>query len=154
LNSLSAHLGLFATAVLSATLLPGSSEALLVALVALNPNAAPTLLLVATFGNTFGAVINWILGRWLLQYVDAPWFPIDPQRLAQASEIVRTYGIWTLLFSWVPVFGDPLTFAAGLLRVPFPVFVTLVCLGKAARYIVLIGGVRLFQNLTIAALQS
>lgn len=140
-------MGLFATAMLSATLLPGSSEALLVALVAIDSDAALTLLLVATLGNTLGAIINWVLGRWLLQYVDAPWFPIKPNRLAQASEIMRTYGSWTLLFSWVPVIGDPLTLAAGLLRVPFPIFVLLVCLGKAARYIVLIGGVELFQNL-------
>ena len=133
---------------LSATLLPGSSEALLVALVAMHSDAALTLFLVATLGNTLGAIINWVLGRWLLRYVDAPWFPISRKRLGQASEVMRTYGIWTLLLSWLPMIGDPLTLAAGLLRVPLPVFVMLVCLGKAARYIALIGGVKFFQTFT------
>jgi membrane protein YqaA with SNARE-associated domain len=63
LNEISAHIALFATAVVSATLLPGSSEALLLALAAVDPGAAPTLFLVATFGNTLGAVVNWIIGR-------------------------------------------------------------------------------------------
>ena len=147
MNEISAHIGLFATAIVSATLLPGSSEALLLALAAVNPAAAPTLFLVATFGNTLGAVVNWIIGRWLSQYSRAPWFPIKPQRLDRASALVRKYGSWLLLFSWVPIIGDPLTFAAGLLRIPFLVFVLLVGFGKAARYLALLGGLRIVQEL-------
>ena len=94
--------------------------------------------------------MNWVLGKWLLRYVGKPWFPVNPKRLGQASNILRSYGSWTLLFSWVPVIGDPLTLAAGLLRVPFPLFVALVCVGRAARYILLIGGVGFFQDMLMS----
>lgn len=138
------HLSLFAVALLAATVLPGSSEAMLVALVAMEPTSTKSLFIVATAGNTLGAIVNWCLGRWLLTFKEGQWFPIEPRRLAKASELFQKYGSWTLLLSWLPLIGDPITVVAGLLRVPFPLFVVLVGLGKAVRYLALIGGMRIF----------
>jgi len=132
---------------LAATLLPGSSEALLVGLVAAYPAAASTLFAVATFGNTLGAMINWSFGRWLSRYSQSTWFPVKPDQLSRAKALFHKYGIWSLLFSWVPIVGDPLTFAAGVLRVPFLPFVLLVGVGKAARYLVVLGALRIGQEL-------
>jgi membrane protein YqaA with SNARE-associated domain len=143
----STHISLFIVAMLAATVLPGSSEALLLALVAKEPAATKTLFIVATLGNTLGGVINWGLGRWLISFGEARWFPFEPRRLARASQLFRKYGTWSLLFSWLPIIGDPLTVVAGLLRVPFSIFVILVCLGKATRYLALIGGLRAFQSI-------
>lgn len=106
-----------------------------------------SLFLAATAGNTLGGVINWGLGRWLSAFADAPWFPASPQRLAQMTAIFQKYGRWTLLFSWVPFIGDPLTVAAGVLRTPLPIFVTLVAIGKALRYLVLLGALRAVESL-------
>src|SRR4026207_1532463 len=55
--------------------------------------------------HTFGAVLNWALGRLLVHYVDRPWCPANAKRLEQASHLFRRYGKWSLLFSWVPIVG-------------------------------------------------
>lgn len=56
-----------------------------------------------------------------------------------AQHWYRRYGRWSLLLSWVPIIGDPLTIAAGVLREPFPVFLLLVATAKIGRYLVLAG---------------
>src|SRR5215208_6526833 len=124
---------------LAATILPGSSEAALIALITREPHHAITLTASATVGNTLGAIINWGVGRWLLFYADRRWFPATPKQLQRASELFRRYGIWSLLFSWVPVVGDPLTVVAGVLKVPFAPFAVLTALGKLVRYLFLQG---------------
>jgi membrane protein YqaA with SNARE-associated domain len=101
-----------------------------------------TLTATATIGNTLGAVINWGLGRWLAHYADRPWFPASPKRLEQAASLFRRYGSWSLLFSWVPIVGDPLTVIAGVSRIPFSTFLILTAIGKLARYLLLIGAWR------------
>ena len=141
MDGLAAHLSLVAVAFLAATILPGSSEALLAALLLQRPQDVVSLFLAATAGNTAGAAVNWVLGRWLAHFAGRPWFPVSPLWVGRASDWFRRYGAWLLLFSWVPVVGDPLTVAAGLLRVRFIPFLVLVALGKAARYAALIGGV-------------
>jgi membrane protein YqaA with SNARE-associated domain len=147
LNVLTAHLSLFLVATLAATILPGTSEAMLLAMAAAQPASTVSLFIAATAGNTLGAVINWALGRWLSRYADAPWFPASPRRLAQVTTLFRKYGVWTLLFSWTPFVGDPLTVVAGLLRVPFPIFVILVAIGKAARYLVVLGVLKVVREI-------
>jgi len=129
------YAGLFLTAFLAATLLPLSSEAVLVALG--NAEGFDVILLfgLATFGNTLGAVVNWGLGRFCLHWAGRRWFPFSQDQLARAGDRFGKYGIWSLLFAWVPIIGDPLTFAAGVLRTPFLPFLILVGLGKAARYV-------------------
>lgn len=132
-----ALLGLFAAAFFSATLLPGVSEATLAALF-LNGHDAFSLWVVATVGNTLGSVVNWALGRYLLHFQDARWFPFKADRLERAQEWFEVRGVWALTLGWVPVIGDALTFVAGVLRTPLWIFILLVGLGKAVRYAVVI----------------
>lgn len=129
--------GLFALSLAAATLLPGGSEAALVALLVQAAHPAWALVLVATAGNVLGAVINWALGRALRHLVGRRWFPVTAAQLARGEAIFTRYGAWTLLFSWLPVIGDPLTVAAGTLGLRLPLFLLLVGIGKAARYAVL-----------------
>ena len=129
-------IALFVSAFLAATLLPAQSELSLAALVA--NGAAPLwqLLAVATLGNTLGSVVNWLLGRWCMRFSDRKWFPVGEASLRKAEGWYRRHGRWSLLLSWAPVIGDPLTVAAGLLREPFGSFVVLVGVAKFARYVV------------------
>ncbi len=131
------YLSLFFTALIAATLFPLSSEALLAAL--LYQQYSPILLwLVATSGNTLGSCINWYLGKECLRWQDKKWFPVQPTQLVRAQQQFQRYGLWSLLFAWVPVVGDPLTFVAGVMRIPFWVFILLVALGKSLRYAIVI----------------
>ncbi|MDH3702984.1 MAG: DedA family protein [Alphaproteobacteria bacterium] len=131
--------GLFVTAFLAATLLPLSSEAVLAALAAAAGFDLYALVAVATAGNTLGALVNWLLGRFCLRWRNRRWFPVDAARLGAASDWFRRYGVWSLLLAWVPVIGDPLTFVAGFLGIRLAYFLPLVALGKAARYAVIAG---------------
>ena len=131
---------LAASAFASATLLPGSSEALLLALVAAGGAPLP-LVAVATAGNVAGSLVNWALGRFLMRFSDRRWFPVSSGALAGAEARFRRWGLWSLLLAWVPVVGDPLTVAAGALRVSFWPFLILVGAGKAARYAAIALGV-------------
>lgn len=128
-----AYCSLFFTALIAATLFPASSEALLVIL--LQQEYSPFLLwLAASTGNILGSCINWYLGRECLRWQDKKWFPVNAAQLARAQMQFQRYGLVSLLFSWLPVVGDPLTFVAGILRVRFWLFLLLVALGKSLRY--------------------
>jgi membrane protein YqaA with SNARE-associated domain len=128
------YVGLFLSAFLAATILPFSSEAVLAGLYAFDRGNALALWLTASVGNTLGSLVNWLLGRFCLHWQDRRWFPIKPDRLERAHVWFSRYGVWSLLFAWLPVVGDPLTFAAGVLRVNAGLFLILVAAGKAARY--------------------
>ncbi|MEX2335252.1 MAG: YqaA family protein [Pseudohongiella sp.] len=131
------YLSLFITGFVAATLLPASSELLLLAL--FQQGLAPGLLwLSATAGNTLGSCVNWYLGREILRFEDKRWFPVSRDSLQSAEKQFNRYGYWSLLFAWLPVVGDPLTFVAGMLRMRFALFVALVLLGKGVRYAVLL----------------
>lgn len=132
------YLGLFLSAFIAATLLPFYSEAVIVALSGAGGFDAVMLVVVATFGNTLGAVVNWALGRYLLHWQDRRWFPFRPDRLERAGRWFRRYGEWSLLLAWAPVIGDPLTFVAGVMRVRIVPFLALVAAGKGARYATLV----------------
>ena len=132
------YLGLFLSAFLAATILPLSSEAVLAALTAAEGYNALGLWATASLGNTLGAFVNWLLGRFCLHWRDRRWFPVKPDQLERASRWFRRYGAWSLLFAWLPVVGDPLTLVSGVLRVNPWLFLALVATGKAARYAVVI----------------
>lgn len=139
MESFAIYGGLFASAFLAATLLPGTSEALLAGLL-LAGDADPVLLLaVATVGNVLGSVVNWVCGRFLAKFRDRRWFPISPKRYDQATGWFERYGRWSLLFAWLPVVGDPLTVIAGALKTPILPFTVLVTIGKFARYLMVLG---------------
>jgi membrane protein YqaA with SNARE-associated domain len=82
-------------------------------------------------------VINWLLGRGIERFRHRKWFPARAASLDRAQRWYRRYGKWTLLLSWAPIVGDPLTIVAGVLREPFPTFLVLVTLAKTGRYVVL-----------------
>ncbi|HSC68233.1 MAG TPA: YqaA family protein [Cellvibrio sp.] len=132
------YLSLFFTALIAATLFPLSSEALLVALL-YQDYSVWLLWLAATSGNSLGSCINWYLGKQCLHWQDKKWFPFKPAQLARAQLQFQRYGLWTLLFAWVPVIGDPLTFIAGMMRIRWWKFLLLVVLGKGLRYALVIG---------------
>ena len=131
-----AYAGLFAAALVAATILPMQSEAALVALL-LSGYSPWALLIVASIGNVLGSVINWLLGRGIERYRDRRWFPANEAALSRAQGWYQRYGKWSLLLSWAPVIGDPLTVIAGVMREPLPVFVLLVAIAKVGRYAVL-----------------
>ncbi|MGC9422731.1 YqaA family protein [Vibrio sp.] len=122
---------LFFVSFLSATLLPGGSEAILLATFSIQTFSPITIIMIATFGNTLGGMTNYWLG-WLL--------PNRTQQEKQGHKALRwlnKHGYWALLLSWLPIIGDPLCLAAGWLRMKsFPVL-SMIMLGKAFRYIML-----------------
>ncbi|MCZ8146973.1 MAG: DedA family protein [Roseomonas sp.] len=131
------YAGLFAVALGAASILPMQSEPVLVALLLLGDQPVWALVLVASVGNTLGACVNWVLGRGVERFRDRRWFPVPPDKLARAEGWYRRWGKWSLLLSWAPIIGDPLTVIAGVLREPFWTFVLLVAIAKTARYLVL-----------------
>ncbi|AKH20031.1 YqaA family protein [Sedimenticola thiotaurini] len=125
---------LFSSAFLAATILPFYSEVVLFAL--LRDGGDPLLLVtIATLGNTLGAVVNWWLGRFLLHFQDRRWFYFKPEQVERAQRWFQRYGFWSLLLAWAPVVGDALTLIAGVMKVPLWLFLLLVGVGKAVRYI-------------------
>ncbi len=131
-------IALAASAFLAATLLPASSEAMLAGLVVVE--AAPTALLlaIASVFNTAGSCVNWLLGRAAERLKDRSWFPVSAGSLQRAQVWYRRYGVWSLLASWVPIIGDLLTVAAGVMRTPFTIFLPLVAVAKTARYAIIV----------------
>ena len=134
---MAAYMLLFGSALVAATILPMQSEAVLVALLIAGEHPVSALILIASVGNILGSIINWHLGRYLLRFQHKKWFPSSEKRLNQAQNWYRQYGRWSLLGSWLPIIGDPLTVVAGLMREPFFTFLLLVTLAKSARYILL-----------------
>ncbi|PSD15840.1 hypothetical protein C7E19_09130 [Stenotrophomonas maltophilia] len=130
------YLGLFFAAFLAATVVPAQSEAVMVALLLADYPVA-SLIIVASAGNILGSTVNWWLGSKALQLSSKRWFPLNPARLERVSRWYSRYGRWSLLLSWVPVIGDPLTLAAGLMREPLRTFLPLVALAKTGRYVAL-----------------
>ena len=132
------YLCMFVAAFLAATLLTLASELILVPLLAAGADPV-ALVLVATTGNALGACVNYGLGG----LIDRPRVQrvlrVTPSRIAAARQRFQRWGSAALLLAWVPVIGDPLTIMAGALRVPFALFLLLVSVGKALRYVVVAG---------------
>lgn len=128
---------LFSAALLAATILPAQSEAVLVGLLLTKSYSPALLLLVASLGNILGSLINWLLGRKIESYQGKTWFPISFEQLERARNRYQRYGRWALLLSWVPVIGDPITVAAGMMREKLLIFLLLVSIAKTGRYLAL-----------------
>ncbi|MBC3300796.1 YqaA family protein [Pseudomonas sp. SWRI18] len=134
---IAAYLGLFFAAFGAATLLPLQSEAVLVGLLVSGHFNLWLLLAIATLGNVLGSVLNWWLGRWVEHFKTRRWFPVSDRQLDKARQHYERWGHWTLLLSWLPIIGDPLTLVAGVMREPLWRFLLLVTLAKSIRYGVL-----------------
>ena len=130
------YLSLFVISFLAATILPFSSELTLAGLVATSSYDNSLLLIIASLGNVLGSVVNWILGFYSRNLSSKRWFPFNDEQIEKSSKWFNKFGRWSLLFAWVPIIGDPLTLAAGLLRIRFIEFLVLVTIGKVSRYII------------------
>lgn len=128
------YAGLFFAAFIAATLLPAQSELVLGAMISAGRHEVALLLIVATLGNALGSIVNWAIGRFFADRREAKWFPVSTRSLARAEKWYSRWGLWTLLLSWVPIIGDPLTLAAGLFRAPIVPFIIIVTIAKASRY--------------------
>ena len=134
---LAAYAGLFLSAFVAATILPMQSEAALVGLLLADIHPVWALVSVASIGNVAGSVVNWLLGRGIERFRDRRWFPVGAAALDRAQGWYHRYGKWSLLLSWMPIVGDPLTVVAGVAREPFAIFLALVTVAKVGRYLVL-----------------
>ena len=129
---------LFLSALLSATIVPISSEVMLIGFVTASDKDAWSFFLVASAGNILGAVINWVLGRFCINWQRFKWFPVSKVRHDKINRWFNRFGVWSLLLAWVPFIGDALTVAAGYFRVRFWLFLILVTVSKAGRYAVIL----------------
>ena len=131
------YLSLFLISFLAATILPFSSELTLAGLISTSNYDNLLLLVFASFGNVLGSVFNWGLGFYARNLTIKKWFPFKETQIERSSKWFSKFGKWSLLFAWVPIVGDPLTFVAGLLRVRFFDFIILVAIGKVSRYVII-----------------
>lgn len=121
----------------SATLLPMQSEAVLVGLLARHQYHDALLILCAGIGNVAGSCVNFWLGQRIERYHQKSWFPVSDKQLDKAKLYYDKLGYWSLLASWVPVIGDPITLLAGILGERFWRFLLLVTIAKFGRYLML-----------------
>ena len=118
----------------AATILPLSSELTLASLLNTGNYSSFVLVGTASLGNILGSIFNWLLGFYLFKYINKKWFPFKENQINIASKRFNKFGSWSLLFAWVPIIGDPLTFVAGVLKINFLLFLALVTVGKISRY--------------------
>ena len=129
------YFSLFVSSVLAATLIPAQSESVLVGSILLMPEEVVSLVTMASFGNTLGAVVNWVLGRFFGRTIGRRLFS-DTPRMRRITQWYQRYGWLTLLGSWIPIVGDPLTFCAGVMREPLWRFLLVVTFAKTLRYVI------------------
>ncbi len=130
-----AYLLLFISAFGAATLLPLQSEAVLVSLLLQNKYTVFGLIAIASLGNVLGSCVNWYLGLKIERFKNRKWFPISAAKMAKAEVMYQKYGYWSLLLSWMPIIGDPITLVAGLLKENFYRFLLIVSIAKTGRYV-------------------
>lgn len=126
---------LFLLSFLAATLLPLGSEWMLALLLLKGFDPAASVAL-ATLGNTLGALTTYAVGLWGGPFLVGRVLRVDAAAVKRAESFYARLGSWSLLFSWLPVVGDPLCLAGGVLRIGFRRFLLLVAAGKLLRYTV------------------
>ena len=120
-----------------ATIIPFGSEAYFITLLSLDKYNHFILFVVASVGNVLGSLFNWICGFYINFFIKKSWFPINNKIIDKGNKLFTKYGKWSLLISWFPLIGDPITFAAGTLRYPIIPFLVLVSIGKVGRYLII-----------------
>ena len=126
---------LFLSAFGAATLLPLQSEAILLGSFALKQVSPWMLIFVASVANVMGSCVNWWLGLKIEQFKTKKWFPFKSDHMIRAQWAYQQYGTWSLLLSWVPIIGDPITLIAGILKEKFWKFILVVGIAKTGRYL-------------------
>jgi len=124
---------LFFLSLLAATLLPMGSEWLLFTLI-LQGFSPVQVVVVATLGNVLGAFITYAIGIWGSEFFMEKILRVDKKQSAKAMAVYQRYGALSLLFSWLPIIGDPLCLVAGILRIQPLLFLIPVSIGKFGRY--------------------
>jgi len=128
-----AYSSLFILSFMASTVVPIGSEWLLVSMIMKGFDPVLTVS-TATAGNTLGACTTYGIGIYGSTWVIQKLFRMDEKSQKRAESVYAKYGVWSLLFSWLPLVGDPICFAGGLLRIHFGLFVVLVLAGKLFRY--------------------
>jgi len=128
------YLALFLLSFLASTLVPLGSEWLLAALL-LNGHNPVLSVGVATAGNTLGACLTHGIGLYGGPFLMDRVLRIDEAARLRGERLYARYGSWSLLFSWLPIVGDPLCLVSGILKVRFGFFFVLVLSGKLIRYV-------------------
>ena len=139
-----AYLYLFFIAFLSATIFPLGSEALLLYDLSINLNVY-ILFITATIGNTIGSIVNYYIGLKGEKFL-AKKKLLKKEKVLKIKRFFDKYGGYTLLFSWVPIIGDPITIVAGILRYDFKKFLYLTLISKGIRYVFIIVSYYLYAN--------
>ena len=134
------YLFIFLVSFLAATVLPLGSEGLLLYYASDGSSSVAYLWLWASVGNTLGGLTNWFLGLYLVRFEHKTWFPVKASTRQKAERFFNKYGIWSLLFTWLPVVGDGIALISGVLRTSIWYFLPLVFIGKAARYALILWG--------------
>jgi membrane protein YqaA with SNARE-associated domain len=130
------YVGLFAGSFLAASLVPFSSEALVVGMALLGYDEI-LLTLVAGTGNFVGALFNYYIGYKGADLYDKHW-KSNKKSSEKAQKALEKWGAPILFFSWVPFIGDPMTVVAGYFRMNLLVFSLWVFPGKLSRYVVIL----------------
>ena len=127
--------GLFLACLLSATIIPFSSEAIVAGAMALG-YSTPAIVGVASLGNTVGGMISFYMG-WLCKWEWLErWFKVKREKLESFRGHIEKYGVWAALLTWLPFVGDPLAIAMGFMRLN-PLWTCLIMfVGKLLRYFV------------------
>ncbi len=127
------YTGLFLASFLASTILPFGSEGIVVILIYMGFNV-PAVVLVASTGNFLGACTSYYIGLKGRGYIEK-YLRIGPEEIKKAEIYFSKYGSYVLLFTWIPIIGDALTVAGGLLRLRFLIFSIFVFTGKFLRYL-------------------
>jgi membrane protein YqaA with SNARE-associated domain len=134
------YLGFFLASFLAATLVPLSSE--VIAAVMVTRGFTPTGLVIAgTLGGYLGSLVNYYMAKYGSKLAFSRFFRVDPERLKRVQGAYAKWGSPLLFFSWLPVLGETITVAGGVLCIPLPIFSFWVLFGRAARYIILLWAV-------------
>ena len=134
MEELAVYAALSGSAFLAATILPAQSETGLALLIAADTHPIAALLFWASLGNVAGSVVNWLLGRQLETLQKKAWFPKQITISYRARRWYDKFGRWSLLLSWMPLIGDPITLVAGVFRLPLLPFLLIVTVAKTGRY--------------------
>lgn len=136
--------GMFLSAFLAGSVLPFSSEAVMLGLLAAGVDPVP-LLIYGSIGNVMGGMVNYGLGRlgkleWLKKY-----FHLKQSSIDRAYRFMGGHGAWMGFFAFLPLLGSAITVVLGLTRANLPLSVFSITLGKVMRYSLLIWGANLFM---------
>jgi membrane protein YqaA with SNARE-associated domain len=129
--------GLFLSAFIAGSVIPFSSEAVLLVLVRMGLDPV-WCILAATLGNTAGGMTCYWIGRlgkreWIHKYLR-----VSEQQLDRAGRIFAGKGAWSALFAFLPYVGSAISILLGIMRSNIPITLLAMMIGKALRYVVLL----------------